>query len=290
MNRAFLLLIPAVLAACSAAKSEDEIVGGDTSDLTEMRDFSAIESSLGLTMDPDRSRPELLVKRGPCYKKLAAGTRAWNFRRYQTGAAFFYEDGKTEEPLSPITCIDIDIDVGAQFPRVVELSGQALDMALRFKLGTLKAFGPPQIQHDGIEIMSFDAGWIAVLPDGRVRDFFPFIALRDRKEAGAPSITDVLSSAATLAHRYAKEARSFRDTDPIGFFKSAEDRFDPASGKFAYVVKFDYARVEYESVAGAEKLTLVNVMEETLAGCERAGDYACWNIHGAEHRWEKDPR
>ncbi|MBX3230267.1 MAG: hypothetical protein KIT84_03965 [Labilithrix sp.] len=318
MNRALLFLVPAFVFACTNSDPGAEVAASnDSADLVESASFDEIESAFGFTKDPNRTRPEAVLTRGTCYKAMAAGTREWNLRRYTRGAAFFYV-GPGDEP-GPIACVDVDIDVGAQFPKVVGVAGLGLDVALRFELGKLHWFGPPQIPRDGMEYAGFERGGMLVKPsdlgatprpnvaafDGHIRgtltELWPPGYRGTHAASSAPKIETRLPGVAMLAYRYANEARAMIDVDPIGHFVSLADESVPADDTWRWVARFETARIDYAfhpsapgAAEGAESLSLFSAKGEALAGCERpvdaaAHDWECWNVHGAAHAWEKAP-
>lgn len=304
-----LLTLPLALFACAERPSEDVSAASD--DITTLGDFPDLEASLGLAKDPNRTRPETIVKAGPCYQKMEQSGRNWNMRRYTKGAAFFF---MTDEGsyLNTVECVDLDVTQNGQ-PKTIALSDLSLDLALRFQLGrvtTTVAGADPA--GGGVTTFAFDHGAtmeIGTIPwnlafemknnvpgyDGGFRGFIRSVSgpnlPADRTPLGpgqwVPAITKVMPSMALLAYRYAKTAGpvSLKD-DPVGKLVSIEDLSVGDFDAWKYVAHFEKVDVEYTHFAASESdiggsrpardwLTLTDRTAKTpVAGCTRVVDDA----------------
>jgi len=312
MNRllSFLVLpLASVFAfACSAPASEEAEPEVNEADIVGIGDLGTLESSLGLVWDGSRTRPEAVVRSGPCYQKMLASGREWNMRRYTTGAAFFFTGG-SGEPLSPVSCVDVELMDGTKDgsggrQRAVALTGLTLDIAIRFQLGRLQSFNGPQVGPDEYKFMSFERGGIKIVPipsnmpyslkenlpeyDGDFRGYITEIQSRLIPIA----IQKTAPGIAMLAYRFAKASQSTSmASDPLGAFQAVDEVGEPSS----FNVRFERGliRAYPSSAPGDGMLTLdsnvSNIAEGTTdASCERRGgaEWMCWNSIYPVVPWE----
>jgi hypothetical protein len=139
-------LAVASLVAISGCSAPAEETSGSSDDVTGVTDLSALEAELGLVKDAQSAagtwtRPESMLKAGPCYKKTIGGPDGarYEVRRYTKGAAFFAKLGAGAESgdKRPIACVDVDVDKdpNGDGPITNALDGIALDTAMRYHLG-----------------------------------------------------------------------------------------------------------------------------------------------------------
>lgn len=309
MNRSMILALPlAIFAVACAPASSDEEATSASEDLTGVSDLATLESTLGLVKDPNRTRPEATVKAGPCYRKLEAGDRRWNMRRYTRGAAFFYTND-AGAALDPVVCVDLDVNVPTFPEATLALSGLSLDLALRFPLGGYKgAYQAIDYDHAGLEVMTFGKAELvfAIVPSNIEHTFGDNIPSWDGRAVvrqvksgfGPPNrdVTRLLPHVANLAYRFAKDDGSTSmASDPVGRFTSVEDR--SAGDALEYVFHFERADITYQShwsstEGGSDYLNLV-LRQPAIgyAGCYRSldgqgHDFICHNrINGKP--WEE---
>jgi hypothetical protein len=300
-------VLPLALFACADHASED--VAGSSDDITTISDLGGLEANLGLVKDPNRTRPEAIVKAGPCYQTMDQSGRDWNLRRYTKGAAFFYTkaDGTY---LDEIACVDLDVTQNGQ-PATIALGDLSLDIAQRFQLGrmtTSVSGGDPT--GGGVATFAFERGAtmeIGTIPsnfavelkdnvpgyDGAFRGFIRAVSAptlpADRTPLGpgqfVPSITKLLPSIALLAYRYAKQDGPFSiANDGVGKLVSIEDLSLGDFDAWRYVAHFEKVDVEYTYNAASESdvggsrpardwLTLSDrTTKSPVAGCTRVVD------------------
>ncbi|MBX3231498.1 MAG: hypothetical protein KIT84_24285 [Labilithrix sp.] len=264
------VLVPSMLVACAATPSgEEEDTPAPTAenDLVGIADLEPLQTSLGLTWDAQRTRPEARVKAGPCYARMEQTGRPWNMRRYTTGAAFFFTN-VAGDAKNPVECVDLDVPAS---DRTIGLAGLSLDIAGRSGLGKLVADDNTADPTGGgvrtftfargaIEIATVPADFPLTIADnvaaydvsfrGMIRSVTIAGMPTDRGPLtsgyAAPTVPQLASRATMLAHRYAKTSPGASlDNDPVGRLLGIEDRTGADPDERHYVFHYERVDVNY---------------------------------------------